>query len=56
MHGENDETFVPVTDYISLSEEQADEMQEDLDVGITDYETLGEDFRYDLPSEETLIN
>lgn len=56
MHGENDETFVPVTDYISLSEEQADEMQEDLDMGMTDYETFGEDYRYDLPSEETLIN
>lgn len=59
MHAENDETFVPVTDYISLSEQDADEMQEDLELGLTDYETYGEDYPYmneGVPSEETLIN
>ncbi|XP_030570863.1 uncharacterized protein LOC115769958 [Drosophila novamexicana] len=61
MHADNDETFVPVTDYISLSEEVGEEMVDDYDFGMSEFETYGEDYLREalaenLPSEETLIN
>ncbi|KAM8708129.1 hypothetical protein ACLKA7_015146 [Drosophila subpalustris] len=57
MHADRGEQFVPMSDYISLSEEFEDEMLEDYDFDMTDYEDYGEDMLPEnLPSEETLIN
>ncbi|XP_034103442.1 uncharacterized protein LOC132793553 [Drosophila nasuta] len=58
MHADRDETFVPMSDYISLSEEMGEEMLDDLDFELTDYEDFGEEMAVpeNLPSEETLIN
>ena len=58
MHADRGEQFVPMSDYISLSEELEDEMLEDYGFDMTDYEDYGEDIMLpeNLPSEETLIN
>lgn len=58
MHANSGEQFVPMSDYITLSEEMEEEMQDDYDFDITDYEDFGEDvfLPENLPSEETLIN
>ncbi|XP_034480899.1 uncharacterized protein LOC117786661 [Drosophila innubila] len=58
MHADRGEQFVPMSDYISMSEEMAEEMQYDYDFDMTDYEDYGEDvfLPENLPSEETLIN
>ncbi|EDV97988.1 uncharacterized protein LOC6557849 [Drosophila grimshawi] len=58
MH-DNDERFVPVTDFISLSEDNCEEMISDLNIGMSEYEDYDDDYLRDvenLPSEETLIN
>ncbi|EDW76783.1 uncharacterized protein Dwil_GK20231 [Drosophila willistoni] len=68
MHQEDPEQFVPLSDYISMSEGMEEEMQEDYDQGLQeyeDYDMFPDEGEYlpdilaggdGVPSEETLIN
>jgi len=58
MHANNGEQFVPMSDYISLSEEMGEEMQDDYEFDNTDYEDYGENvfLPENLLSEDTMIN